>query len=41
MRSKLNEGNLISGIDAWTVEVVRYSAGIVEWTKDELVSIDR
>ena len=30
-----------SGINAWAVSVLRYSAGIVDWTVDELVSIDR
>ena len=31
-RFKLNGGNLISGINAWTVGVERYNACIVEWT---------
>ena len=39
--SKPNGGNLISGINAWAVGVVRYSAGIVEWTKEELANMDR
>ena len=40
-RSKLNGGNLISGINMWAVSVLRYSAGIVDWTVEELVSMDR
>ena len=40
-RFKLNEGNLISGINTWAVSVLRYSAGIVDWTVEELVSMDR
>ena len=40
-RSKLNGGNLISGINTWAVSVLRYSAGIVDWTVEELVSMDR
>ena len=40
-RSKLNSGNLISGINAWAVSVARYSAGVVEWTVEELVNMDR
>jgi len=40
-RSKLNGGNMISGINAWAVSVLRYSAGIVDWTVEELVSMDR
>ena len=39
-RSKLNGGNLISSINAWDVGVVRYSAGIVDWTVEQLVSMD-
>ena len=40
-RSKLNGGNMISNINAWAVGVVRYSAGIVDWTMEELVSMNR
>ena len=40
-RSKLNGGNLICGINTWAVGVVRYSAGIVDWTMEEVVSMDR
>ena len=40
-RSKLNGGNLISGINTWAVSVLRYSAGIVDWTVEELVSMHR
>ena len=40
-RSKLNGGNIISGINAWVVSVLRYSAGIVDWTVEELVSMGR
>ena len=36
-RSKFNGGNLVNGINAWAVGVVRYSAGIVDWTVEELV----
>ena len=35
-KSKLNAGNLVQGINAWAVGVFRYSAGILEWTKEEL-----
>ena len=40
-RSKFNGGNLVSGINAWAVGVVRYGAGIVDWTVEELVSMNR
>ena len=36
---KLNGGNVISGINAWAVNVLR--AGIMDWTVEELVSMDR
>jgi hypothetical protein len=39
-KSKLNAGNLVQGINAWAVGVVRYSAGILEWTKEELREMD-
>ena len=40
-RSKLNGGNLIRGINTWAVGVVRYSAGMVDWTMEEMVNMDR
>ena len=40
-RSKLNGGNLIDGINTWAVGVVRYSAGIVDWTVEEVANMDR
>ena len=39
--SKLNGGNLVSGINAWAVGAIRYSAGILDWTMEDLVSMDR
>ena len=40
-RSRLNGGNMVSGINAWAVSVLRYSVGIVDWTIEELVNMDR
>ena len=40
-RSKLNGGNLIDGIIPWAVGVVRYRAGIVDWTMEEVANMDR
>jgi len=37
----LNRGNLINGVNARAVAVARYSVGIVDWTKEELVNMDR
>ena len=39
-RSKLYAGNLIRGINAWAIGVVRYSAGIIDWTERELKRMD-
>lgn len=41
LKSKLNSRNLINAINTWAVSVVRYSAGIVNWTKDEIDMLDR
>ena len=40
LKSKLHSGNLIKAINAWTVAVVRYSAGVVGWTVKEIKGID-
>ena len=40
LRSKLNGGNVIAGINAWTVGIIRYGAGVLDWTKEELKTID-
>ena len=40
-RSKLNGGNLIDDINTWAVGVVRYGAGIVDWTMEEVANMDR
>ena len=40
-RSNLNGGSLIGGINTWAVGVIRYSAGMVDWTMEEMASMDR
>ena len=40
-RSKLNVEKRINGINAWAVGVVAYSAGIMDLTVEELVSMGR
>ena len=40
VKSKLYSGNMVKGINAWAVSVIRYTAGIIEWTKKELRDID-
>jgi len=39
-KSMLYGGNLIKAINAWAVSVVRYSAGVIEWSKAELKAMD-
>ena len=41
MKSKLNGGNLVHGVNAWAVSLLRYSAAFVSWRKNELQAIDR
>ena len=40
LRSQLNRGNVIAGMNAWAVGIIRYRAGALDWTKEELKSID-
>ena len=40
-KSNLNTGNLISGLNSWAIGVVRYSGGIIDWTKEEFQDMDR
>ena len=41
LKSKLNSKNVITAINARAVSIIKYRAGIVEWRKDELQSLDR
>ena len=40
LRSHINGRNLISTINMWTIPILRYIAGIVNWTQAELKSLD-
>ena len=40
LKSKLNGGNLVRGVNTWAVSLIRYSAAFVSWTKSELQGID-
>ena len=40
VKSELYAGNLVKGINTWTIGVVRYSAGVLDWTKDDLRQMD-
>ena len=41
MKSKLNGGNLVRGVNTWAVSLIRYSAAFVSWRKSELQAIYR
>ena len=41
LKSKLNGGNLVCGVNTWAVSLLRYSAALVSWRKSELQDIDR
>ena len=41
LKSKLNGGNLVCGVNAWVVSLLRYSAAFVSWRKSQLQPIDR
>ena len=41
MKSKLNGRNKILAANTWAVSLIRYGAGILRWTKNELQEIDR
>ena len=41
LKSKLNGRNKIRAINAWTVAIFRYGAGILHWSKSELNALDR
>ena len=41
LKSKMNGGNLVCGVNTWAVSLLRYSAAFVSWRKSELQAIDR
>ena len=41
LKSKLNGGNLVHGVNNWKVSLLRYSAGFVSWRKSKLQAIER
>ena len=40
LKSKLNGGNFVRGVNAWAVSLLRYSAAFVSSRKSELQAID-
>ena len=41
LKSKLNGGNLVRGVNTWAVSLLIYSAAFVSWRKSEFQVIDR
>ena len=41
LKSKLNGGNLVRGVNTSAVSLLRYSAAFVSWRKSDLQAIDR
>ena len=41
LKTKLNGGNLVRGVNTWAVSLLTYSAAFVSWRKNELPAIDR
>ena len=41
LKSKLNGGNLIQGVNTWAVSLLKYSAAFISWRKCELQAVDR
>ena len=39
-RSRLYAGNLITAVNVWAVSVVRYTAGVLDWSTKELKDMD-
>ena len=39
--SGLNGGNMMRAVNAWAVSVVRYTAGVLDWTQLELEALDK
>ena len=41
LKTKLNGGNNITGINTWAISLLRYSAALLNWTGAELEQMDR
>ena len=41
LETKLNGGNIITGINTWTISLLRYSAAILDWAGMELEQMDK
>ena len=41
VKSKLNGNNIVKAINVWTISLLRYGAGLLKWTREELEWMDR
>ena len=41
LETKLNGGNIITGIKTWAISLLRYSSAFLDWTGAELQQMDR
>ena len=41
LKSKLNGGNLVRGVNTLAASLLRYSAAFASWRKSELQAVDR
>ena len=41
LKSKLSGKNTVMAINTWTVSIMAYGAGIINWTKIELEKLDK
>ena len=41
LKSKLNGGNLVCGVNTWAVSLLQHSAAFASWRRSELQAIDR
>ena len=41
VKSKLNGNNLVKAINTWAIFLLRYGAGLLKWTREELEWMDR
>ena len=41
LETKLNGGNIITGINTWAISLLRYSAAFLDWTGAELEQMDK
>ena len=39
-KSKLYAGNMMRAVNSWAVSVVRYTAGVLDWSDRELKAMD-